>query len=304
MSKVKHAKCKYSASLAPNNLQMGNKWFAFLDHNNLNVIKHDTTSLESERISSQSISASDWGKQTVSQLAVLQMAIGQVVVLVTFGGGIRVYDGRSIEKIHEHQLPEASGNHNNLYGIAGDGKDTLFIGTGSGDIVAFECGKKFGFRMKLEGHKAAVRALAYSNDTLISGDGDGSVMFWADGERGKTVSGKGSPCICLHARGDHAVAGFGSGHIRMFGVANQSIECEVAAHTNTVNAVCIHPSKPVVACASDDTFVSVWSLPSSVKCVFHISPSGSLLTGVAWNPAGKLVCNAYDSRFVSSMQID
>ena len=66
------------------------KWFAFLDHNNLNVIKNDATSLESERISSQSISCSDWDKHTISQLAVLQMAMGQVVVLTTFSGGIRV----------------------------------------------------------------------------------------------------------------------------------------------------------------------------------------------------------------------
>ena len=38
-----------------------------------------------------------------------------------------------------------------MFGIATDGADTLFIGLGSGDIVAFECGKKFGLRMRLEG---------------------------------------------------------------------------------------------------------------------------------------------------------
>ena len=55
----------------------------------------------------------------------------------------------------------------------------------------------------------------------------GNVIFWADGEMGKTVAGDGQPCICMSARGNYAVAGFGSGHIRMYDVSKQTIEVNV-----------------------------------------------------------------------------
>ena len=56
----------------------------------------------------------------------------------------------------------APGHDNNLFGIATDGKDTLFIGCGSGDVYAFECGKKFGFRMKLQGYCCSLLAPTFS----------------------------------------------------------------------------------------------------------------------------------------------
>jgi len=52
----------------------------------------------------------------------------------------------------------------------------------------------------------------------------GNVIFWADGEMGKTVAGNGQPCVCMSGRGNNVVAGFGSGHIRMYDVSKQSIE--------------------------------------------------------------------------------
>ena len=68
-----------------------------------------------------------------------------------------------------------------------------------------------------------------------------------------------------------------------------------------------------MACASEDTFVSAWSLPTKsndgkIEKVMLVSPNSSLLTGVAFledkEPQLRIASVAYDSRYISMMQVE
>lgn len=87
---------------------------------------------------------------------------------------------------------------------------------------------------------------------LASGDDDGSVIQWdrAAGKPLKVHEGAGLPVTSLLVRGDLIVAGYASGHIRIFRAAASAeasvLEVEVAAHARCITALDWHPSQYTV----------------------------------------------------------
>jgi len=250
----------------------------------------------------------------------------------------QLYDENGQKLLLSYKYVKSSGaaltlKEAHLRGIACDGKEWLYVGTGAGDILALQVSKAKLALGKLlaagpDSHQEAaageqsgggVSALAYSaqHGLLASADDWGNVLLWsaATGDvlgASKPVRawvGAGSPVSCLASGHGILVAGFGSGHVRMFDWSRKGPVAEIAAHTRAVNGLDVHPSKAVVMAAAEDTFVSVWSLPApgadkpEVKSLFINSPVLGLITGGRFGGAhGEfIVTTSYDSRAIAIM---
>jgi hypothetical protein len=118
-------------------------------------------------------------------------------------------------------------------------------------------------------------------------------MVWAAGTPSSSASplatfdkGSGAPCTSLALRGSHLVAGYATGHVRVFrmpaatagsgagagaaatgstapSASGGFLEVEIAAHARAVMSVCFHPSRSTFASVGEDSVVNVWSLPET-----------------------------------------
>jgi len=101
------------------------------------------------------------------------------------------------------------------------------------------------------------------------------------------------------------VFAFACGHIRIFHAIKNYLMVEIAAHSRWINAIQIHPDKPILACCAEDTHVTVWTLPTDkhpqVSSLLVQSPAPALLTGLRFASGDTIAVTAYDSRFVFSL---
>jgi WD40 repeat protein len=308
-AKVNYVKCKASASQFPNNFTSNANYVAYAHRNEVHLVKNDNSTLEQERASS--IIAAYAEKGTISQARFCKFSFGDALVIVSQTGSVCVFDESGQKLLASHKLANKTPKENHLRGIASDGKGALYIGCGTSEVLVFDVtAKKMALSKKFEGHVEPVADIAFSGGNVVSGDEHGNVIIWdGNGSKLAEFAGKGHPVTSVVAGHGYAVAGYSTGHIRMFDLAKKTLHVEVAAHTRMVSALCIHPTKPIVGTSSEDTFVSIWSLPSGatagVANVLQISPAPFLITGVQFigNNSSLLASTAYDSRYVSMVSV-
>jgi len=242
-----------------------------------------------------------------------------------------VFDESGQKLLHSYKHVKSGGvpslKEQHLRGVCCDGKEGLYVGTGSGEILLLQITKTKMTLNKVipasaDGHlesagsgQGGVSALAYSvaHSTLVSADDWGNVLFWAgSGDSFGTkpvarIAGQGSPANCLAQGHGVLAAAFASGHVRLYDIAKRQITVEIAAHTSSINALDIHATRPLLLAASEDTFVSVWSLPTdaapSIKSLMVESPALGLLTGCRFGGANQelIITTIYDSRALAIM---
>lgn len=331
-AQVSHVKCKVSASLLPNNLSSNGGWLAYVHRSEVQLVENRVSVLNADKAESIKVAYNEKDAITQTMLCKLHQ-LGDCVVIITTTGIIHIYDESGTRLLHVHKLSKSqvalSARESVLRGIAHDGKQTLFIGTGSGDILVFSVSTaKLSLVRKLEGgHRDSVSTLVYSSSPscLLSGDESGVVCAWvgaADSLSSSSLkplfpslsssSSSSSPPPVVpspvtSADVGHGVAAvaFATGHIRLFNLSSLVMTVEVVAHTRCINAIQIHPDKPVVGAVSEDTFISVWSLPTDksprVTNLLMQSPAPALLTGLRFVAGDLIAVTAYDSRFIFSI---
>jgi WD40 repeat protein len=306
--KVSYVKCKGSASLQPNNLTSNKQYVAYIYRNEVHVIKNDNTTLGAERASSKVCIYNEKG--VVTQASLVEFSFGNALVVVTQTGNVNVYDELGQKLVAGHKLDNKAPKDNHLRGIATDGDSMLFVGCGTGEVLVFKVTDgDINEQGTLSYHESPVSACAFADGVLATGDESGAIALWKEGDRVKGFSGNGHLCTSLAAGNGYVAAGFSTGHLRLYNVDEQQLHVEITAHTRTVSAVCMHPNRPLVGVCSEDTFVGIWSLPdgqtSGVKNVLQTSPSPFLITGCQFMGSDfeKLGCTAYDSRYISMVNI-
>jgi WD40 repeat protein len=250
-----------------------------------------------------------------------------------------LYDESGQKLLHSYKYSKPSGappslKDNHLRGIGHDGKEWLYIGNGSGEIISLHVTKTKITLGKIvpppstvstEGQPegsgqltgAGISSLSYSSQhsVLASGDDWGNIFFWSvnsDNPIGtikpiRAFEGKGIPVNCLGSGHGFLAAGYASGHLRLFDLSKKCISVEIVAHTRAINAIDVHANKPIVLAAAEDTFVSVWSLPSSsspqVKNLSSESPVLGLITGCRFGGTNQelIITATYDSRALAIM---
>ena len=73
--------------------------------------------------------------------------------------------------------------------------------------------------------------------------------------------GRGSPVMSITGKGDMVVAGYTTGHIRIFSRKRDMLAVEVAGHCRPVSALAMHPSQDQFVSVGEDTYINVWTLP-------------------------------------------
>jgi len=306
--KVKHVKCKSSVALTPNNFatNAAGVLCAYLHRNEAHVIQQSGM-VDNERVASTVAPYPE--RDPLVELAFAKFAFADCLLVVNLAGGILIFDEQGEKLLLKHKLSVDKPKQGRLCGIASDSKHVA-VGSGCGTVYVFSVDSKSMKLIKeLELGENPVTAVTISANHLVAGDDHGAVVIWelGNGKFAKKMDlpGAGFPCTSLRGGHGYVCGGFSTGHLRLYNLQKGMMEVEITAHTRTITAVAVHPTRALVACASDDTFVSVWGLPKpsdpKVKKVMLVSPNSSLLTGVGFLGNGLVAAVAYDSRYISMM---
>jgi len=313
-----HIKCKASASLLCNNLTVNdNQYLAYIHRNEIHIITGFNSVLTAGKANSTSLAKCVYAeKDPVSQAKYCNIGGVDSLVVVTLGGLVHMYDetGQKLQNTHKLQRSQValSAKDSHLRGIAHDGKAQLFVGAGSGEIIVFGA-KRLNLLSKLTGHSEPICDIDVEakGNMMVSGDEKGTIILWERNSQGEfqqscEFKGQGEPCLCIRIHGGQCIAAYSTGHIRIFDVNARTLNVEIAAHTRAITAMDLLPTANQFVVASEDTFLSSWSLPtaedSKVGLKLSTTVNSSLLTGVAYcNGRANIAISSYDSRFISAL---
>lgn len=172
----------------------------------------------------------------------------RLVLVVASQYGVQVYDEDGAMLLFWHCLTSnESSNDIETFakGICTLGKDLLLVGTHTGNILTFafsSATKHATPKATLKKHSAAIGDIASFERTLVSGDDVGTVCIWRyddneDISLTHTSKSFGTPCTSVSAWKEVVLAGFSTGHVRLFSIATGVFLSEICAHARTVTSV-------------------------------------------------------------------
>jgi len=305
--------CKASASLLPNNLSTSGNYLVYAHGTQVHLLKDKHTSLlsGSPTIFKSSVQEDD----NISFCRFGRLASGAVLVVLTTSGLVHIYDeeGRAISFTRPV-------NSQAYQGIATDGESKIYIGCVDGSILVYTLnGNKLSLLQTLSEHKDAICDLTSSSNhdhsilvrkpssRLCSSDQKGNIVVWDIGSSSGArklhlFPGEGSACNTLAISSPLGVAGYASGHLRIYDIERGEIQAEITAHTRAINAIDIHPTEGLVVSTSEDTVVNLFTLPTSahnnhIEPVMSTSINNAMICGVQFCGDNKalIAVVAYDS---------
>lgn len=303
------------------------KYYAYIHRNEIQLIDPKGVVLGNDK--SDAARAAYGEKDLLSCIDFVRLAMGELLVALTHTGCVHIMDDSGSKLLHSYRHTKSGGaslSSKEAYfrGIAADGKETLYVGTGSGDILVLSCTKSKLSLLKVvsdvhsesSATSGGVSALTYvaRESMLVSADDYGNVAFWPGASGAEMpaakvskVAGFGAPVTALASGHGCVVASYATGQLRIYSAATRSLSVEIGAHTRAINGLEIHASRPIVMAASEDTFVSVWSLPTSaqpqIRQLMCESPVLGLLTGARFGGQNQelIITTTYDSRALAIM---
>lgn len=141
-------------------------------------------------------------------------------------------DGEGISQLHKLNVSDAarySGPSPGVMAVHGSGSDHVVCANENGDIVSFDS-------------ENAYAVSCYIPATTVKCSG-------------------GSLVTALLMRFDTIVAGYNTGHVRVFRRSVQELAVEICAHSRAVSALSLHPSSPLFLSCSEDQTLRVWEFP-------------------------------------------
>jgi len=304
--KTWNMKCKISPSLLSNNLTSSGNYLCYVSRNEshsrneVHVVKESADDILHEKPGTPLIAILP-DKDTIAQARYFRLqGLGDVLVVITHTGAVAIHDETGQKQLHSYKLQKATTHAKELHlqGIASDGT-RVFIGAGNGEILVFSTKQKLILAKKYPGHRDAITDLSYSetgtstNPTgvLVTGDASGAVAIWDDVKESLTkavdLPTAGAPVTSIRTGYGYAVVAFASGQIRLIDLKTKKLAIEITAHTRSISAVDIHPTKPIFATTSEDTYTTIWTLPTAtnkkIKNVLCASLGHSLFTGLQFS---------------------
>lgn len=190
------------------------------------------------------------------------------VLVLTTQRGIQMFEADGSAMIYWHGLSDTSDNCGSNFGrgIVGVGQ-SVCVGTESGKILVFSIppkGTNVTLQNTLKGHTSPICDMAAEKDMLVSSDNAGNISVWklsaSDASQVASIAGSGSPCnsVCLWK--GVIVAGYASGHLRLFNANTGRMGAEVTAHARCINAVDVASESGLVLTVSDDAFFRLWQI--------------------------------------------
>lgn len=174
-------------------------------------------------------------------------------------------------------------------GLSGSPCSAILCGTSWGEILVSAFKEDVGTLAKIPslkgGHKASITSIATCDLYIATADDAGIIAQWTISDFSSHVAftksnmvpfshlnhGGGFPCTSIAIQESILIAGYASGHVRIFRQRGGNgeplkpsfLEAEIAAHARTLTALAIHPTRPTFATVGEDSMLRVWSLPSA-----------------------------------------
>jgi len=244
----------------------------------------------------------------VLQSRLLNIA-GQLLLVITSQKGIQIFETEGSLMLYWYSLGDLQhGEVSACFGrgICGLMDNTICVGNHDGEILVFDVPARrtnITVAETLRGHHVPVCALEADGDRMLSGDDMGNLVLWQAGENFQpliNIQGDGWPSSSLCLWKDVIVAGYGTGHLRIYSTASSNLTAEVSAHARQITAIDVS-EKGLLISGSEDTFVRGWQLIAGVvpkishvfnECVTDIQIQGVKFTTPE---ANSFAVSGYDS---------
>nr|XP_053637687.1 WD repeat-containing protein 54-like isoform X1 [Cherax quadricarinatus] len=303
---------KSSASLIPNNVfrvKVDGKVYAGVVHKEeVNIVCPGSPETEPRLVMARMSSSSNTGI-TIMQASWVEVR-GQVLLVLATTQGVLMYDWDGSVLLHSHLLPCPPPDipFSFTKGITALSTGYICVGVHTGEILVMCVGEgvEVSAVEKVRWHARPITALAAHGSLLVSGD-DGGDISVAQDNNGLTklysVDSYGCAVTCLAAWEGQVLAGYLSGHLRIFNLQNGKIVAEVCAHVQSITGLDVAQDTGLVLTASEDTFLRVWQLNLDSSCLpiehkYSMSEENTALCGGVFTDhlgSGYLV-TGYDRR--------
>ena len=222
---------------------------------------------------------------------------GLTLLAVATRAGFSIWGGEDFGTLFHKRLlsdcgvPEEVAGAQFARGLSGSPCSAVLCGTSWGEILVSAFKEDVGTITKVSslkgGHKAAITSIATSDLYIATADDSGVIAQWTISDFSSHVAqtksgmaplsqldhGGGFPCTSIAIQDNLLIAGYASGHVRIFkqrgGIGEplkpSILEAELAAHARTLTALAIHPSRPTFATVGEDCTVRVWSIPNTTS---------------------------------------
>ena len=295
-------------------MSSGKQW-CYVSRSELHLVDHKPNFHELEK-AEKATKASYAEKDPVSAIELAQLSAGRVLLVTSSTGMLHVLDESGDKVLHSHKLQKSqvalSAKDAHIRGVAHDGQQNVYLASGSGDVLLFQLtAAKLSLSKKVAtSFSRALWAIHYSAalSSLVVGDDAGNLTVFSapagseDVKKSWEVKGSGSPITSIASGHGLIVTADVTGKVRVYSADKRSLAVEISAHARTINAIDVHPTQPLVAAASEDAFISVWTLPTPaqpvVRNVVMTSPAPGLWTGVRFSGKNSesVVATCYDSK--------
>lgn len=188
----------------------------------------------------------------------------------------------------------------------------FFVGCSTGNVLVFDSahgGSNFPLAHRLDAVLGVpISAVSCSSTLLAAGNDLGGIKLFKINEAFEQCAefpGTSAPCLNLVQTEGVLMAGFSSGHIRIYRTSDtggiNELTTEITAHTRMVSGLDYQESTRLLLSCSPDQQVHVWSIPkfssksdSSVECVTSECVVNRVLTGVSFISEDRIAVAAYD----------
>ncbi|XP_060103213.1 WD repeat-containing protein 54 [Heteronotia binoei] len=200
----------------------------------------------------------------------------RTLLVLTSQKGIQMYEADGSIMVYWHALDASESSPGQAVfarGIAATGQRFVCVGTSLGCVLVFDIpckGTNVTLSEVLEEHRGAVTDIAAElcerpegRLDLVTADDSGELCSWRSGEEFQLVSkipASGCSCSSVRLWNGVIVAGYGSGHIRLYEAASGTLRAEVAAHARWIYALDVAPLSGKLLSGAEDSFVEVWGL--------------------------------------------
>lgn len=318
---------KLSASLVANNLTSNGKLLALASKSRVPVFTED-------HAVSPTLVTLGTSKALVMQCAWCKLGQETWYLVLALTTGVQVWDADGkrmflwaplLPLVAEEVASGAPDPDQHAVGIASfgvGGAHRLCVGTSYGTVlvfahdlaqVTFEPAQSLRTRPAAEA-EPAVTALGAACSAggqaavLARADCSGAVQLWttADGRAfapGPRLTADGLSCTGVCVRDGLVFSAYSNGELRAHAASSGAMLAQVEAHARAINALSLHPSEWMLAAASEDTYVSLWSFSVAAGCVTAVRNAAfwdvpdAHLCGVAFHGEGgrRVTASAYDS---------
>ncbi|PIK48806.1 putative WD repeat-containing protein 54 isoform X2 [Apostichopus japonicus] len=187
---------------------------------------------------------------------------GRNILVLCSQQGVQMFESDGSVMVFWYALPAAESTQGLLFtrGIAVLPDNLIAIGENHyGGILVFRVpsqGTNVTLCQTLKCHDYPITAIATEGAVMASADDSGGITVW---EAVQDQIGR----VIMHIPGglqQMVIAGYGSGHIRIFDAFKATMMVEVCAHARWIHAIDLAPDSGLLVSTSEDTFVRVWSI--------------------------------------------